>query len=272
MKSINSNLMIERMLLETALEKEKRLSNDLDNRYRKYHSTLVEWYSNLLTFLDDTLGYDSSSNEKIKDVIANQEFDYSKREDIINLRNSPIYKRALGEAAMYYKADIEETLDLESDITGFDEPFTGSLVLAAEVMNPYQLEFNIKRNLSKYVIEVIKPSYELEMEQSELLVELRKLYKSNQIDKKTYMLYYKYIFHIYEYYISISEGEQLFVPRLSDANYKTLKSSHRYSFEEGLLMVKKNNALLLDQFQKMQQKNADSYDFNDDFNINFKKR
>lgn len=283
MYKTKTNIVMERFLLKNAikLEEECQVSDCL---YSKYHAKLANDYYNILCDLEDFVGYDSSNKDEdsndFTSFISKATFDYEKPEEAFRKKyGNALYLRALGEAASYYfKNKINDVIETKSlpekpnnpaleslyydGIFAYDEPFNCNILPVLDLLKTRQLEFNINRKISKYEISLVKPVEQLEFEQAYLINAFRKLADETTDDntKKKYKRYARYASYIYEYYISISSGKQLSLPRLSDKNIKEMDKNIKFTKEQQLREITKNNKILLDYFKEIQKDNNNSFD------------
>ncbi len=275
-----TNIIMERFLLKNAikLEEERQVSDYL---YSKYHAKLASDYRNILTDLEDFVGYDSSNqDEDFTEYVSRIKLDRDKPEDSFRKKyGNSQYLRALGETASYYFRDkinnVIESIILPNQptnsaldslyndgICAYEQPFKVKSIPVIDLINPRQLEFFINKKISNYEVTLVKPVEQLEYEQAYLIKAFSKLASEaeDETTKNTYKRYGRYASYIYEFYISISTGKQLIMPRLSNDNIKTLESSRRYTKEQQLIEVTRNNKLLLDYFKDIQKNETDSFD------------
>ena len=283
MYKTKTNIVMERFLLKNAikLEEERQVS---DYFYSKYHARLASDYYNILCDLEDFVGYDSSKQDENSNdfttFISKATFGSEKPEEAFRKKyGNASYLRALGEAASYYfKNKINDVIEekilpdqptnpaLESlyydGIYAYDQPFNCNILPVVDLINNRQLEFSITKKLSKYEISLVKPVEQLEFEQVYLLKAFKKLVDEAKDDdtKKTYRRYARYASYIDEYYISISSGKYLITPKLSDSNIETIKKSTKYTKEQQLREISKDNKILFDYFKGIQKERNNSLD------------
>ena len=284
MNITKTNIIMERFFLKNAIKlEEERQSSDYF--YSKYHARLASDYYNILCDLEDFVGYDSSNqnNDSFEDFanfISKKSFDREKPEDSFRKKyGNSEYIRALGETASYfYKNKIDAVIEskilpneptdsaLESlyydGIFPYDVPFDCKCLPVINVINLRQLEFKINKKISSYEITLVKPVEQLEFEQAFLIGAFKKLADEakDEETKKTYKRYGRYASYIYEYYINISNGNFLVLPRLSNENLKEIDSNRKGSREQQIRDISKDNRALLDYFKAIQKGDTDSLD------------
>ena len=280
MNRVKTNIIMERFLIKNAIKLEKE-RQESEPYYSKYHEGLANDYYNILSDLEDFVGYDSSKqDEDFTEFIFKSKFDPDKPEDSFRKKyGNAAYLRALGDTASYYYGNkINEVIEsillpenpensaLESlyydGIYPYDEPFKCKSIPVIDLINPKQLEFSLTKLTTGYEVRLIKPVEQLEFEQVYLLNAFKKLsdQAKDEDTKKTYKRYGLYALYIYEYYISISSGKQLITPRLSNSNLKTIDSNSKYSKERQLIEISKKNGELLDFFKEIQKQNPEFVD------------
>lgn len=229
MKKINQILIDERLLLEKAIEKEEILSTE--GIYTTYHSTLANWYKNVATFLDELIGLEGNIGESAH-KISTIDFTENQILDILQLQNSPLYKKALGEAALTEIEEIEDILDIDIMIQGKTFIIEGNKKTAMKVPEELAEEAEV---LSKKVYELLE---------------------NGTISQAEWKKYQKSLFYVYEYFISISLGEQLFAPKLSDREYEKLRKEAEIkntSFQQQLEKLKQEKSKQFKLVQSYQQ-------------------
>ena len=291
MNITKTNIVLERFLLKNAIKlEEERQENDYF--FSEYHSKLASYYYNILCDLEDFVGYNSSKpgsdpTEDFTNFVRSMDLNCEKPEEAFRKKyGNPAYLRALGEAASYYYKDkINEIIETRilpdqpknaaltslyyDGIYAYDEPFECKVLPVVDFINTRQLEFNINRKISKYEISLVKPVEQLEFEQVYLINAFKKLADEAKDDKtkNAYKRYVRYASYIYEYYISISSGKQLSLPRLSDKNMKEMDKNIKFTKEQQLREISKNNKILLDYFKEIQKGKNSSLDTEKQFKL-----
>ena len=231
-KQINSIVISEKILLQKAIFNEERLSKG-ENKYSIYHSYLCKWYKNIDAYLNDIVGYIENNQYDFVNYIINLDFTKDQMEDLIQLRYSPLFKKALGEAALRELYDFEEELNVEFNNKADKLYYDGRNVIP------------------------LKTAEELETEAQVASDTLYSLYEKNIISEYDWKKYQKDIFYAYEYYVSISQGEQLFAPKLTNKEYKEMRQKEQVQkipFNDQLMKIIKDNREELQNIQNLREK------------------
>ena len=235
MKKINNTIICEKLLLQKAIEKEKELS--IEGSYTKYHSHVASWYKSMEFFLDEIVGFEGNSNEEFIEKVSSTDFTNDQIENFIELKYNPLYKKALGEAAFDEVEELQDIFDFEIHNMGNTFIYEGRKVIA------------------------LKTSEELEEEEALVSSKLLELYQQKQISKEQWEDYQKKIFYIYEYFVSAAEGEQLFAPKISNAQYRKMEQTIKISnisFSKQLVELIKEKREEFTYVQRMQQEYYES--------------
>ena len=281
MYKTKTNIILERFLLKNAIKLEEE-RQEREPFFSKHHAKLASDYSNILSDLEEFVGYvpsqDGNDSNDFFEFVSKAVFDDDKPEEAFRKKyGNAAYLRALGDSASYYfKNKINDIIEskiltkkptnpaLESlyydGIYAYEEPFECKSISVLDYITTRQLEFNINKKVGKYEITLIKPVDQLEFEQAYLIDAFKKLADkaTDNETKKTYKRYSHYVTYMYEYYISISSGKQLIVPRLSNNDYKAIEGD-KYSEEKALLNIANKNKQLLEYFKGVQNDTFESF-------------
>ena len=237
MKKVNSIIISEKLLLKRAIEREEELSKDIDGSYTKYHSHLASWYKNIETYLDEIIGVEANNEEEFIEKVSSIDFTNEQIENLIQLKNTPLYKKAIGMEAFEEVEELQDIFDYEIHNMGNTFVYKEKKVVA------------------------LKTSEELEEEEAFISDKLYQLFQENQISKEEWQDYQRKIFYIYEYFVSEAEGELLFAPRISNSQYKKMEQTTKISnisFGEQLAILIKENREQFKEVQRMQQEYYES--------------
>lgn len=239
--SLKKNIIYDKTLLCEARESERKAQEDPYCRYTKYHKDLEDWYHNVENFLDEiVMGKGEANVEELSDYLFKTTLTTRQIEDLFGLRMNPIYKRVLGLAAINKLEVIEDYLyeKLGEEIEIF-------LSNRGQSFNYY----------GKKVV-AVKTSEEIGIEVEELAHLIYSLRNEGKITQKECQEFQRVLFDVYEYYTSISEGEQLSFPKLSDREYVELEKSAKLkktTVEKRLFEVIQEKKLEFSAIQNMQQ-------------------
>ncbi len=221
-EKLKRSIVNDKILLREAASYEKDLSEEQYTNYRKYHSDFAQWYKINECFLDSIVfsqptleemdlldtgeGIDIKLFEK---RLHESDLSFEQIEDIFNLRTSAIYKRVLGLASLQ---KIDEVLDYLYDYLDLD------IELSNEGKKFKYLGREVR---AKKLPEEIADDISMIIEKVSLLVEKGKIQDEERKE------YEGILYHIYEYYTSISNGEQIQFPKISDTKYDDMKTEAR---------------------------------------------
>ena len=243
--NLKNGIINDKILLREAAETEQKLSEKQYATHVKYHKDLAEWYRAMELFLNEIVtGTADIDLEAFKEKLPNITLSFDQIEDIIQLRNNPLYKRVLGLAA------IQQLYDLEDDL--YDK---------YDTLDNLRLEFDVDNKGKTFTyngrkITAVKTPEELGAEIESLASRVNTLKEVGAITEEESQKYQKSLFHIYEYYVSIAEGEQLSFPKLSDNEYEKMKekvNTNNISIEKQLFELIRNKRLEFNTIQNMQQ-------------------
>ena len=253
MESVNQerlkrSIINDKILLREASSYEQALSEEEYSNYRKYHTDFAGWYKNIECFLDDIIFGKPRNREELLMLTSGEGVEveqFKKRidedsltldqiDEIAGLRTNPLYKRVLGLTALQ-KTDelldyIYDHLGLDLDLTSNGEDFyyQGKMVTAKKT--PEEIAHDIQ---------VIREKIDL----------LRKYNKITEEERKRYQ---GILYHIYEYYVSISDGEQIQFPKISDKKYTEMRqeaSKHNLQMEK---IIREYMNSYREEFEKVQ--------------------
>ena len=232
MKKINSIVINEKLLLQRAIARAEELSKDIDESYSRYYSHLAGWYKNIENYLNEIIGIEANNNDEFIEKVSSMDFTNNQIEDFFQLKNTPLYKKAIGLESLKEVEGIEDLLDYDIYNGGETFVYEGRKVIA------------------------FKTTEELEDEEKLVIDSLSQLFQEKIISKEECEDYQTKIYYIYEYFMSESEGEQLFAPRLSNSKYREMENNTKIydiPFSKQLLDVIKENRKKFKEVQKMQQ-------------------
>lgn len=235
MKKINEIIISEKLLLQKAIKIEEELC--IENSYSTYHSHVVSWYKNLECFLNEILGFEGNSNEEFIEQISSIDFTNDQIGNFLELKKNPLYKKALGLASYENVEELEDIIDYDINNKGNTFIYNGKKINA------------------------LKTSEQLQDEENLAINKLSELFREKQISKEQWEDYQRKILYIYEYFISASEGELLFAPRISDSQYREMEQKIKISnipFRKQLVDLIKENREKFTYVQRMQQEYYES--------------
>ena len=240
--TFKTNVIKDKLLLHDAVEMEKQECKGEYASYIKYHSEQAIWYKNIENYLDELItGHEDATTDEFIECIYNMDFSLDIIEDIIGLKNNPLFKKAVGIAAI---KNIEELEDYIYDyFEEYDDDF--SINNKGQTFNYYGRK-----------VKAVKTSEELGVEVANLAEKINLLKDQGIISDTKVQEFQKLLFDIYEYYLSVSNGEQLDFPKISDKEYKTLEKEAYYqniSMERQLMNLIRNNKNEFKDIQNMQQ-------------------
>ena len=194
MERINQYIIQERQMIKEALQREEKAMKE-DREYSIYHEDMANYYERIVQTIDSIVAFKGSSDENFIIAVANQVISEQQTVNFLQLRNLPLYKRALGETALLKKEKLETILNFK--ITN-----EGILVYKD----------------GKY-LRAVKIPQELEEEGNWLSDKVSSLYQEGTLSQNRAEKVYSLVFYIYQYYDSISKGEQISFSKVSNTLY-----------------------------------------------------
>ncbi len=204
MKTLNSLLIQESNILYNSYMQEVKL-RDKDNE-KFHHEYLLTQYENLEKCLYANSGYEGLTREGFFAYMLNAKLNGEQVENIILLRNHPLFKKALGEYASKKKKDVEQLLAIAINNEG----------------KAYCGEYGVTK--------AVKIEVEIQEEATIINQKLKDLLDTGNITEDDYQEMTQILYYLFNYYISQANGEQLPYDLITDKEYKHL-----------LLNAKRNN-------------------------------
>ncbi len=210
---------------------------DTDIKYQRHHFDFMGYYSYLESQYWEAIGspklnlpkkeYEFEEWELLvsDETKALTETDFNltleQRRALSELRKKPIFKKIMGETALQHKSELEVILG--GKITCNGKIFGDETGLHYA----YKTEEELGQELDNYSNKL-----------SELL-------SSGTITEEQYDTYIDDIFYIYNYYISISRGEQIQFRMMTDAQYEQVENrAHENNVEFSEQLQKENEGLM----------------------------
>ena len=199
-----------------------------DKTYYEYHFNNIFNVNDIRHTIEKILGFNSvnSTDEYFAAYMQNLKITKKQKRHINNvIKNNPLYKKALGETSIKHKIAIENILDFHITSQG---PAINLSEISDEIEeNFYYEEIPLETILHSYGIKIqngklytVKTVDELLEEENALLNALITLQTCGAITKKQYDNYNIILENIYNYYISKSQGRQIFLEPKTNAELK----------------------------------------------------
>lgn len=218
---------------------------DTDKEYQRYHFDIMGYYSHLESQYWEAIGRPKLSLPKKEYAFEEWELFLSdetkaltetgfnltleQRRTLFELRKKPIFKKIMGETALQHKSGLEAILG-------------GKITCEGKT-------FGDETGLHR----ACKTEEELEQELSNYNDKLSELLSSRTITEEQYDTYSNDIFNIYNYYISISKGEQIQFRKMTDAQYEQVENR---AYENGIELdeqLRKENEDLMYGHEELQE-------------------
>lgn len=245
--NVKKNIINDKNILRESCEKAKEESEKMYTSHRKYYADLSTWYHNIELFLDEIImGKEEVDTDEFIEYLLNTELNDIQLENYFGLRFNPVYKRVLG------MASLQKLYDLEEYISEREEK---------------NLDFEISNEGESFdvygkKVSAVKTIDEIGNDVTKLATKINYLKSKGIVSQEECSTLQKLLFDIYEYYSSISTGEQLSFNKISDKQYSDLEKDAKIrniSVEKRLreyLKEKKQN------FELIQSLQEDYYDRN----------
>lgn len=185
------------MIREAQEQEERAIKEEANDSI--YHEEMASQYERMVQVIDSILNFKGSSDESFIMAIANQNISEQQTINLLQLRNMPLYKKALGEVSLLEKEALENILDFKITNEGIPVYRKGKCLKAVKI--PQELA-----------------------EEGDLLnTKLNSLYQEGTISQNRAEKIHTLLFYIYQYYDSISKGEQIPFSKLSNTQYHQIE-------------------------------------------------
>lgn len=178
------------------------LAKSTNSEYLRYNHNMCEWYTELSVELFNALGIKGGTPEELKgqlSAIGAKPLTAEQKQKIAAVRRHPIYKKVMGERALAMKPQLEQIL--ETKIT--------------EEKAEVDLEYGKQRQF--------KDRKTLDSELIENTCKLDRLLDCGKITEMQAEQYSTALAAIYDYYASLSKGEQVIYKKRSDKEYAAIE-------------------------------------------------
>lgn len=228
MNTKNKEIINEYLLLNNAFRESLQKMGNNDG-YAWYNENNKDWYFSLSKKYATILGIQNIQTEQEAiSICSNMELTLEQKIALKKVKREPMFKKLMGETALLQKSELETLLGHELTANG---------MTYADENGP---------RVS------IKSLLELDKEEETYNDILDKLFIAGKITEEQHRSYGQQLFYIYNYFMSISKGEQIPFRKLSDAEIKIIQNQAE---EEGLdfhTLLTQINAEKMEDFQEFQ--------------------
>lgn len=178
------------------------LAKSTNFEYLRYNHNMCEWYTELSVELFNALGIKGGTPEELKgqlSAIGAKSLTAEQKQKVAEVRRHPIYKKVMGERALAMKPQLEQIL--ETKIT--------AVKAGGAFEDVVQEQY---KDVKTLVAELIKNTDKLD-----------RLLDGGKITETQAEQYSITLNHIYDYYISLSKGEQVIYKKRSDKEYAAIE-------------------------------------------------
>ena len=236
----------DKTILREAREKALSKSQERYGTHKKYYAEISNWYNNIELFLNELImGKDDADINEFIEYLLNTELSTNQIEDYFDLRFNPLYKRVIGMASLQKLYELEDYISERED-----EDLDFEINNEGKTVNYYGKK-----------VSAVKTIDEIGSDITELATKINYLKSKGIVSQEECSTLQKSLFDIYEYYSSITAGEQLSFNKISDAEYSNLEKDakiHNITMEKRLrdyLREKKQN---FDFIQSLQEESDNS--------------
>ena len=230
MKQMNKVILQEGLALRKIVKEEAFFLRE--EGYSIYHSHILDLYQGLLDSLNAIIDFHGHSDEEFLFYVSNLNLEEKQNHDFLYLRSKPIYKRAMGEVSLQEKDAIEEVIHMPISNLGKEFIVKGKSIFASKIPE------------------------ELKEEGEGISTYLNFLLESGRLSQRKWEKLSESLFYIYNYYVSISQGEQLEYEKISDKKisyYDEMAKKRHISLDTQIKEVYQNMRFRFEDIQRLQE-------------------
>ena len=222
---MNKKIIEEYLLLNQAfLDAKRRTDRKVYNDYIWYNGNMKECYTFLISKYANVLGIQNLQTEQeIRTVLSSMELTSEQKRALNEIRKEPVFKKLMGEVAISKKDILEKILGQEITVQG---------MMYADEQGPRQ---------SVKSVEI------LGSERQAIYDKLSSQLSSGSITQEQYTDFLNQVDYIYNYYESMSVGQQIPFRKIGDGEIANIKKK---ADEEGIdfntALTQKNDELIED--------------------------
>ncbi len=229
MEKQNKKIIYEAVLIHNAGNSE--LAEIGDNVYGRYHWNNADWYRMFSSRFNQILGFTKqpATIDEFTNYVSTINLTPEQKRALVELRREPMFKKLMGETALQQKSELESVLGTK--ITS--EGMTFADERGAKVAT--------------------KTEQQLDQELNDYSDKLSELLTAGTISEEQYEKYEQNLDYIYNYYVSLSRGEQIPFRKMTNAQYEQIENrayENGVDFSEQLVQETTN---LMDDHEELQE-------------------
>ena len=216
----------EAILVDKAYNEE--VSRFAEKEYSKYHFRNSRWYIHLSQQINSILNFNGGTVDELINHMSDNDITYEQQTALSQLRKDPMFKKLIGETALLKKGELETLLGGRIDCGGTTFSKNGSI-------------------MSSKTVE------QLQKEWYSYCDKLMERVNSGQLAKEKCAEYKRLLDDIYNYFVSISKGEQVPFRMMSNIEYEEIEKRAKEKgipFEE---QFNQENGILIEDYAELQK-------------------